>query len=241
LVGKDLDKNGAHGYLIDKYTKSRTTLNMNGITTYDFSVENDSASKDPGRFYVVFKASVTLPFAITSVKAEQNNGNVDVDWQVTNEKNMNQYQVERAIDGVNFNSESTVVATNSGNSTYKWVDEKILPGIYYYRIRCVAVNGKIEYSNIVKVLIGDGKPSITIYPNPITNGIINLHLNNLPAGRYDLKLYNRLGQVIVTKQIQRMSGSSTESIQWNYYLAHGIYTLQVIKPDGTVKEIKVIY
>ena len=241
LVAKDLDKNGAQGYLIDKYTKSRTTLNMNGVTTYEFSVGTDSASKDAGRFYVVFKAAVTLPFAITSVKAEQNNGNVDVKWQVTNEKNMKQYEVERSTDGVSFMSKTSVVASNSGSSNYTWTDEKPLPGLYYYRIRCVAADGKIEYSNTVKVLIGDGKPSITIYPNPITNGVINLHLNNLPAGRYDLRLINHLGQVIVRKQIERMNGSSTESIQWNYNLAHGIYTLQVIKPDGTIKEIKVIY
>ena len=241
LVAKDLDKNGAQGYLIDKYNKSRTTLNMNGVTTYEFSVGTDSASKDAGRFYIVFKAAVTLPFAITSVKAELDNGNVDVNWQVTNEKNMKQYEVERSTDGVNFMSKTSVVASNSGSGNYRWTDEKPLRGAYYYRIRCVASDGKIQYSNMVKVLIGDGKPSISIYPNPITNGVINLHLNNLPAGRYDLRLINHLGQVITRKQIERMSGSSTESIQWNYYLAHGIYTLEITKPDGEVKEIKVIY
>jgi hypothetical protein len=241
LIGQDLAESAAEGYLIDKYMKTRTALNMDGVTTYDFSVENDSASKDPGRFYVVFKAAVTLPFTITSVNAKPDNGNIVVNWQVANETNMKEYEVEKSVDGLNFISASKVAATNTGYSTYGWTDAKVLPGVYYYRVRCISVDGKIEYSNSVKVLIGDGKSSITIYPNPITNGIINLHFNNLPAGKYGIRLMNQLGQTIFKKQIERMYGSSIENIQWNYHLAHGIYRLEVIKPDGTVKEIKVMY
>jgi hypothetical protein len=39
----------------------------------------------------------------------------------------------------------------------------------------------------------------------------------------------------------RMNGSNTESIRWNYNLAHGIYQLQIMYPNGQLKVIKVIY
>jgi hypothetical protein len=38
-----------------------------------------------------------------------------------------------------------------------------------------------------------------------------------------------------------MNGSSSESIKWDYNLAHGIYQLEILQPNGEVKIIKVIY
>lgn len=84
-------------------------------------------------------------------------------------------------------------------------------------------------------------PQITIYPNPIVDGIINLQFINEPAGKYGIRLLNPLGQVIVSKQIERADGNSAESIKWDYKQAHGIYQLEVTKPDGSVKIIKVMY
>jgi len=52
---------------------------------------------------------------------------------------------------------------------------------------------------------------------------------------------NPLGQIIISKQIQRMDGSNTENIQWNYNLAHGVYQLEVTYPNGDVKIIKLMY
>ena len=84
-------------------------------------------------------------------------------------------------------------------------------------------------------------PLITIHPNPITNGVINLHLVNQPAGTYGIRLLNPLGQTIVSRQVTRAKGTTTEQIKWNYYLAHGTYQLQVSKPHGEVKVIRVMY
>jgi hypothetical protein len=241
LIAQNLSSNGAQGYFVDKYLNTITPLNMDGATQYNFSIENVSGSKDPGRFYIVFKPGIALPVTITSLKATPVNNQVKVDWNVSNEKDMKQYEVERSTDGVQFTKVATSPAVNTGTANYSWLDANVLQGYYYYRIRCINKDGKIQYTGIVKVLIGNNKPSITIYPNPITNGIINLHLDNLPGGKYGIRLMNQLGQVIVTKQIERTGGSSIESIQWNYNLAHGIYRLEITQPDGGVKEIKVMY
>jgi hypothetical protein len=241
FLAQALSSNGVQGFIVDNYLNTMTPLNMDGVTIFNFTIENVSGSYAPGRFYIIFKPGIVLPFIITSLKAHPENDGIAVEWKVINEKNMKQYEVERSFDGVRFIKEATLPAANTGTGNYNWLDVHVLPGYYYYRIRCIDVNGKIQYTGIVKVLIGDGKPSITIYPNPITNGIINLQLNNFPAGKYGIRLMNQLGQVIVSKQIERMAGSSIESIKWNYNLAHGLYRIEVIQPDGGLKEIKVLY
>jgi hypothetical protein len=85
------------------------------------------------------------------------------------------------------------------------------------------------------------KQDIIIYPNPITDGMIHLQLMNMPEGKYKIRLLNKLGQLIVQKQITHAGGNATELIKWDYNLAHGMYQLEVTNPDGTVKDLNVLY
>jgi hypothetical protein len=80
-----------------------------------------------------------------------------------------------------------------------------------------------------------------VYPNPVVNGIINLKFTNQPAGRYNIGLLNSLGQLIAVKQVERSDGNGSENLKWDYNLAHGIYQLEITKPNGEVKVIKVMY
>ena len=156
---------------------------------------------------------------------------------------MQEYVVEKSLNGSLFSA--MVAKTPTGNNgvaaSYLSVDEQPVYGFNFYRIRSVDIAGKIRHSAIVKVFVESPKPTIAIYPNPITNGIINLQLVNQPAGEYAIKLYNKLGQLILSKQIMHADGSSTEKIKWDFNLAHGLYLLEVIQPDGNKKIIKVLY
>jgi hypothetical protein len=162
---------------------------------------------------------------------------------VSNEFNIKQYEVEKSANGLQFTTLATKAPLNNqgASASYYTADSKPDDGYNYYRIRSVDVDGKVQYTAVVKVFMGGGKPEITIYPNPITDGIINLHLTNLPAGEYGIRLLNKLGQVIVSKQVNHAEGSSVEPIKWNYNLAHGLYTLEVTNPDGTKKNLNVMY
>jgi hypothetical protein len=232
---------GVTAFIEDHYLNTITPINMEDTTIFDFKVENIKGSNAADRFDIIFKPEVILPVTLTSIGANEKEKNIEVEWTVTNEKNVNQYDVERSTDGVQFAKVGSVPAGNTGTGNYTWLDQQVLAGYYYYRIKSIDNKGKEQYSKTVKVLMGSDKPAISIYPNPITNGIINLRLLNLPAGKYGIRLMNQLGQIIVSKQIFRMAGSSTETIQWDYNLSHGIYQLQITLPDGGTKIIKVLY
>ena len=66
--------------------------------------------------------------------------------------------------------------------------------------------------------MGTTKKYITIQPDPITDGMIHLQLVNEPGGKYGIRLLNKLGQVIMSRQISHVEGSSTELIRWDYNL-----------------------
>jgi hypothetical protein len=164
-----------------------------------------------------------------------------INWNVANEKAQVNYIAERSTDGIHFVPVDTVDATNSGITSYHTVDRDLLPATYYYRIQATDVRGKTEYTRVIQVVAGDGKQSVSIFPNPITNGIINLRMLNMPAGTYGIRLLNHSGQVITSTSVVRNDGSSIEKLNWDYRLARGMYQLEIVKPDGEVKVIKVIY
>jgi hypothetical protein len=189
---------------------------------------------------VVFKEMI-LPVQYTSLAANQMNVDIAVNWKVVNEKSVHYYEVEKSLDGSGFNKIATVMADLSKGGSYNLLDEHPSEGWNYFRIKSVDYSGKESYSEVVKVFIGSLKPTINIYPNPVTNGLLNVKLSNQPPGKYVVRLVDNLGQIIVAKEMTHGGGNGTITIKWNYHLAHGVYQLQVEKPDHTVQIIKVLY
>ena len=136
------------------------------------------------RFRIVFTPALVLPVTFTSIKAYQQNNTINVEWKVDNENNIKQYEVEQSADGNLFTLLSVVAATVNGGhqASYLVTDTHPVTGYNYYRVKSVDDNGKTAYSSVVKVLMGSSKQQITVYPNPIVNGIISLQLNQ-PACR----------------------------------------------------------
>ncbi|HMG83686.1 MAG TPA: hypothetical protein VK559_11670, partial [Ferruginibacter sp.] len=173
-----------NAFLIDSAVHTRTpiTLSDSTNTTVNFSVTSDPATYAANRFYIIFRPA---PGSVTysNVIATQENKNITVQWIVTDQLNINKYIVERSTDGVNFYPVDTTTATNI--STYNWIDADPGVGSFYYRIRSTDNSGAIEYSKTVEVVIGKGiVEGIQVYPNPVTNGTLQLQMNNIPAGEY---------------------------------------------------------
>ena len=186
-----------------------------------------------------------VPAIFTGSKAAQKDKNVPVEWTVANERQMAYYEIEASTDGIHFNTIGKNTAINNGSGTYQFIHKEVTPGQHYYRVKGVDVSGQVSYSAIAKVLIAaieiSGPSSISIYPNPVVNGVVSLQLTNQPAGVYGLRLLNPLGQVILSKKVIHAEGSSTQKIDWDYKMAHGMYQLEITKPGGQVHVIKVMY
>jgi hypothetical protein len=234
---------GLEGFLEDNYLLTRTPVSLSGSTVVNFNIVNMPGSYAHDRFRIVFAPSVALPVTFISVKAYRQDKNINVEWTVENEMNVKQYEVEKSINGAQFNLIAVKSAAANGGraAIYATVDASPMEGYNYYRIKSVDINGQTAYTNVVKVLMGNIKQDITIYPNPITDGMIHLQLMNQREGKYGIRLLNKVGQVILSEQINHAEGSSTELIKWDFNLAHGMYLLEVTRPDRTQTSINVLY
>ena len=66
------------------------------------SVDANAGSSAGDRFRIVMKPAVVLPVTITAVKAYEQSGKIAVEWQVSNQINIREYQVEKSLNGKDF-------------------------------------------------------------------------------------------------------------------------------------------
>ena len=238
----NLNVNGMQGYLIDNFTNSSTPLNMNGSTDYNFSVVNNAASYSANRFMIVYSPASILPVTITSVTATKKDAKVSVQWNVENQSNMKQYEIERSVDGSNFSKIGSVDANSNATSSYSWMDAAPATGYNYYRIASVDIDGKVTYTATVKVQMnGAVLNNISIFPNPIVDATINLQLTNQAQGTYHVKVLNQLGQQVLSTEINHAGGTSSNAIQLDQHLPHGVYNVEVVSPSADTDVIKILY
>ncbi len=230
---------GATAFLEDIYLHRKTMLGNSDTTRINFAVTADTASQDRNRFRVIIAPVVVLPVTFTDIKAYPAGDDVNVEWTVENEINVKQYEVEHSADGIHFSSINNTEA-KGGNITYHSLDEKPATGYNYYRVKSISNDGEIKYSRIVKVYLDKNKPSITVYPNPVKSGCINLAFNYMKSGHYAAKLYNSTGQLVFSKQLTLMPGSTTETLQLQTKMANGAYQLAITGQDGKRKTFKLV-
>ncbi|MGG9972082.1 fibronectin type III domain-containing protein [Ferruginibacter sp. SUN002] len=230
--------------LIDKYLNTATpiTISNTDSTFYLFDITADAQSNRTDRFMIVFKVLNTTPVKFSNVKAAQQNAGIAVQWSVANEVNAKSYEVEKSTDGVHFTKMSTIAAANSGaTASYNWLDVSPNTGDNYYRIRLVDQSGAIAYSQIIRVKTGSITSEIGVYPNPVVDGVVGLQLNNMPKGKYEVRIINTVGQTILKKTVQHLGGSAIETLSLGNNVAKGLYKLEVIHPDRQQTVINLSY
>lgn len=233
LISTHLDELGMEAFLIDNYLQIKSSLNPVGPTLVPFNVTSDPASSAKNRFNIIFKP-LAGPVAVSfvSINVYSKNTNAIIEWKVEAEHNMQGYAIERSTDGIHFTEIANQPAYNNSKDNYSYIDYLPMDEHNFYRIKSMDNTGRIEYSTVKRIYMGESKPGINVYPNPVKDGIIHLYFYKMPAGKYHINLLNLPGQLIVSEDINHQEGSMPHTFQFNKSAASGIYHLEVINPDG---------
>jgi hypothetical protein len=179
-----------------------------------------------------------LPVELLNFNAKCDGNKVVATWQTASEKNNNFFEVERSLDGTNFEFVARVNSQNSNSSTllsYQSEDNNPLDGKVYYRLKQVDADGKYTYSSIV-ILSCDGvisSPVVSIYPNPAVNNI-TVDIKGL-KGKKTIMIYDVIGQEMTKKQITNEDENIQETFDVSTF-AKATYLLR-IDVDGHLHQI----
>ncbi len=83
--------------------------------------------------------------------------------------------------------------------------------------------------------------SISVYPNPVTAGTLGISMNKMPAGRYEMTLYNNNAHVVWSGIVSHEGGSIAYRLPVNKDIGNGVYTLSARDKRGVVKTTSVIF
>jgi hypothetical protein len=238
FVPENMENVSEEAVLLDKFLNASIPVSLEDTSIVNFSITTNSASAATDRFEIVFSETSVLPVTFISLTGVEKDGNVLLKWEVENESGMEKYQVEKSADGSHFIPIGTAAALNKGAATYEYTDKYHQEGNNYYHISSFSKDGKRSYSQIVKVSLASAG-SISVFPNPVVNGIINLQFKSERAGKYQTRLINSLGEVVLEKSITATSGNDKKTIHCPD-LTKGIYQLEITKPDGTMQTIQVL-
>ncbi|HKR06566.1 MAG TPA: hypothetical protein VJY62_18170, partial [Bacteroidia bacterium] len=113
---------------------------------------------------------VALPVNLVSFHASVNkeeNG-VNLEWITASEMNNDYFTIEHSEDAKNFHDVMQIDGAGSNTNTIRYYasDPNPMQGKSYYRLRQTDFNGKISFSQIVKVDVDAKLSQVSIYPNP---------------------------------------------------------------------------
>ena len=175
-----------------------------------------------------------LPVNFIGLVATRNNSNVDLKWDVSEEVNVREYQVESSTTGSSFTPVGSAAA--KGKSIYTFTNYNVPSGTVFYRIKSVDIDGRYKYSGILKL---DGSNSFSsglqLYPMPASNEVTVQHKRTSVNSK--LMITAADGQIV--RVVYPIQGSSHTPVDLTA-LAKGIYFVRLDDGKGDIESAKLI-
>jgi dienelactone hydrolase len=179
-----------------------------------------------------------LPVKFVYFNSQCSGSAVNLQWKTAQEFNSKSFDVQRSVDGLNWNSLSSIAAAGQSSSerTYHYSDNSS-SGSSFYRIVESDQDGKSVMSSVVRSNCQSGQDVLMVSPNPVSNSaVLSIHLQQ--AATVQWKIIDSKGAMVQQNQTVLPSGSSSIPLNLSNY-SKGIYTISIYY-NNEMKTIKLI-
>ncbi len=222
-------------YTYDNLKWTAPTGTMSPVSFYFTGVAGDNDGSEFSDYvYSNTLLNVTLPVTLAEFTAVTRNNAVFLRWNTYTEINSKQFEIERSIDGDNFENIKTVasVANSSTVRQYDYVDQNLpkQPQLYY-RLKQVDIDGKYWYSKILLVRLSDKGFSIdNVYPKPASR-VTHVAIYSDKITKAALSIIDMNGKVVIQESVSLNKGNNLVDVNC-MRLAKGAYVLKLQNETG---------
>lgn len=180
-------------------------------------------------------APIPLPVSFLGVVANRSGNSVNLRWDVADELNVREYQVERSTNGSTFNVVGTIPASSKTN-VYSFTDTYAEPGNVYYRVKNLDADGRFKYSSIIKLKGASSFGSVLkAYPLPALNQVTLEHKKL--SNKAKITVNSLEGKTL--KVVNPVNGASHTLVNLSG-LSSGMYVIKLENGEGETEMIKII-
>ena len=176
-----------------------------------------------------------IPLDLILFNGQRSGKDINLNWTVENASNDDYFEIEKSVDGANFNTIGKVFSTYSQD--YHFTDNGALvsgnPAIYY-RLKVVTKSNNVFYSNILqfKMETSTELDISSVYPNPFTNNI-GIVVTSPVTQLLTLRIMDIDGRVVYQSDVKILSGSNLIDINKCTELSKGSYILEIVSAHQT--------
>jgi len=152
------------------------------------TIDNVSVPETGAKLFV-------LPIAWGDIKLEKTFRGHQISWNTESETNNDYFEIERSMDGEIF--EVIGMVDGAGNSSirneYNYVDENVIEGEYYYRLKQVDLDGQYDFSKTYSIVNRSANNNTKIFPNPFHEKLtLKLANTTTPSPIFIYNIYGSL-------------------------------------------------
>lgn len=168
-----------------------------------------------------------LNSGIKNFKASSSSNNVLLSWEAQQYLQNEVFEIQKSIDGLNFESIAELTATIVNSYNYKDETIHLSPPLLWYRIKVRAANGKISYSSI-QLIKTKAVADIRLWPNPVNN-YLQILVPQSSMQEAEITVMNYNGSVILQKKYAIHNASIKLLVPESW--SNGTYVVSVRQGD----------
>ena len=181
--------------------------------------------------------STPIPVTLLSFSGRKDGAVNRLTWTTTTEQSNRGFDVQRSVDGRNFETLRFVPSQaqggfSSNNLNYTFTDDTPVGATQYYRLRQVDLNGRYQMSQVVRIK-GSMSPVLSvqsIFPNPAVSKVAMLV--DAPArDRIQVSIVDIAGRVVANHSFTVEMGTNTIQLDVDR-LQSGTYLIKMVGTQG---------
>ena len=220
-------------------------MDVTGSTNADFYV---TAGNFNGESCVGFSffgfggddANNPLPVDLVSFNGDCGDGVVELNWTTASEHNSSHYQLDKSIDGENWNTINTQDAAGNSNQmlSYAYTDDRATSGNNYYRLTQFDIDGEYKEYPVINVsCVNESAGHFSTHPNPSTGEFHVVINDDKLVGNSIIRIVDSRGVIISQKELDVQKGINVFLMN-EFKAMPGMYYITVANGKNTSKTIK---